>query len=90
MNINNSMLISILPVIGKVFEKKCMNDLIHFTIKKRGFIQSSLVCLVNEVLPTLLLKIQEQVKEGSTDTFKCMLLDLRKSFESIDHEKILT
>ena len=62
-----------------------MGDFFHFSKGRICFIRNSLVFVVNEVLSAPLLKLQNKLGK-SFDTFACILLNLRRAFDSINHE----
>ena len=64
-----------------------MNDYIHFSIKRLCFIRSSFHSKRNTI--DALAEISKQIRQGSTDTFTCILLNLGGAFDSINHDVLL-
>ena len=86
MNINNHRSISIIPAFSKLFENilyepinSISDQKILFCSKQFGFRskRNTIISLVEIIEPT---------KQKSTDKFTCLLLDLRKAFDSSIHE----
>ena len=89
---NNYRLISLIPVIGKIFEKVLHSRLMSFLIKndvlskkkQLGFIWklSTIDALVEVVERICELRYRKQVSH-------CTLLDLSKAFDTVDHKLLV-
>ena len=75
---------------SKVFEKIMYERLYSFFDKKILFHSEQSGFRSKRSTVEGLVEIAEQNRQGTTDTFTCVLLDLRKAFISISHETFLT
>ena len=66
----------------------CKIDYIHFSVGRICLIRSSLVFVVKEVFIDALAEKTEQISQMTTDSFTCVMLDLRKAFGSKNIESL--
>ena len=90
MEINDYMSIPILPGISKLFEKIMYERFCSFFDKKNMYYSEQFGFRSERSNINALAEVTEQIRQGSTDTFTCILLDLREALDSIFHEIILT
>ena len=86
MNINIYKSISILPAIIEVFEKIMYGRINSFFDKKSMFCSNQFDFRSKRSTIDAPAEVTEQIRQKSTDTFTCLLLDLRKAVESINHQ----
>ena len=89
MNINTYRLISILPAISKVFEKIIYERLYSFVDKKNFFNLKQFAFRSKQSTIDALAEIKERIRLEITGAFTCVLFDLRKAFDSINHEILI-
>ena len=83
MNINKFKPISILPAISKVFEQIVYE---RQFVRKYMFYWKQFGFRSKQSTIDARAEITERIGQGSNDTFICIMLDLRKTFDSINQE----
>ena len=89
LSINNYRSISILPAFSQEFEKIMFERICSFFDKKNLFYSKQIGFRSERSNIDALVEYIDQIRQRSTDTFTCNLLDLRKAFDSINHENLL-
>ena len=85
-NINNYRSISILSAISKVFWKNMYERLYSFFDKKNTFYLKQFSFRKKRSINDALAEVIEQIRQGSTDRYTGMLLQLHKAIDSINLE----
>ena len=88
-NINTYRSFSILQANGKVFDKIMFERLYSIFGNKILFHSKQFGFVSNRSTFSALADFTDQIREGSTDIFTCILLYMRKAFGSINHEALL-
>ena len=89
MNKKNYRLIAILPAISNLFEKIMYERIYSYCVENNMFSWKQFGFRSMRSTNDALVEIAEQTTKGSTDKFTCILLDLRKAFDSINDETLL-
>ena len=71
-----------------MFEKIMYERLFSFFVKKSVSYSNQFGFRCKRSTFDALVETTEQIRQRSADTFTCMLLGLRKAFDSINHEKL--
>ena len=79
-----------LPAISKVFEIFMYERLFSFFDKKNIFYWKLFAFCSRRCIIDAPAGVTKQIRRGSTDSFTCILVDLRKAFNSILREFFLT
>ena len=73
----------------KCSKKSCLSGCFNFSIRRINFLRSSLVFVVNEVLWTILLKLQNELGKGVIMHLSQQCSSFHKIIDSINHEILL-
>ena len=79
----------ILPTISKVFHKFLYERLDSFFDKKKLLYSKQFGFRSKRSTINVVAESTGKIRQGSTDTFKCVLLDLRKAFDSSNYAILL-
>ena len=90
LTIYNNRLTLILPAFNKVFKKVMFEILYSFHDYKIMFYPMQFGFLSKPSTIDAVAGISKQMSQGSIDTFTCILFELHKAIDSINHENLLS